>query len=224
MIFKSFLESLKVPLDSWEDLVIGGLFLMFSVFLVPLIFLNGYIIKSIRNFLRRRGEIPDWEGWPSLFKDGVSATVILLSYLIVILLISLSISGISQGMRIQNLSGGYESPQLGFSGSPAKILGYGFLTGLVSIVVLALIPMSYIAYAATGNLISGYKLHEIIVAIGASPFNYFKVFFLNVLTFIGVVFLGLIPIVGPFLIPFALFYLIMVFARMYTRNYLEVTS
>jgi hypothetical protein len=62
-------------------IVIGDIMVFLSVLIVPILFLQGYMIEIIRNVMRgEEHPLPEWTDWGARFKDGLNLSIAGLIY------------------------------------------------------------------------------------------------------------------------------------------------
>jgi len=88
--FSNSIEALKADEDSVKKQLLGGLILGLSIFIIPGVFLYGYMIQILKDTeTRPLKKYPEWTNWGDLFINGLLGIVI---YLIVIIPIQLLIN------------------------------------------------------------------------------------------------------------------------------------
>ncbi len=72
-----------------QKILIGSVLSLFSIFLIPGIFLSGYLIKIMQQVKsNKNSHLPEWNDWPELFNNGLNLYVANLVYSIPILFLS----------------------------------------------------------------------------------------------------------------------------------------
>jgi hypothetical protein len=196
-------DGLSYPMqgDSWIGrMVIGGVLLFFSFFIIPVFFFQGYLLRVLGSTVRGEAEPPAWDDWGGLFVDGLKAAVVAFVYAFVPLIVFVGIGTVLVGL------GG----AAGDSGG-GIIAGFGLLSFLFFIPVMLIVY--YIAPAALANMaVDG--------SIGAAfDFNMISNVVLSVDYFVAVLmpivvgviiniisFVLGITIIGYLLVPFVTFY------------------
>jgi hypothetical protein len=144
-----FIRGLAYPFSKLDNMI-NFMFLAILnalwYFLLPMIFVNGYLVKAIRSTFEGKPEMPDWPGfnwseWWQIIKQGSVYTFIMLIYLAVPFGVALfgTASGFSIGMVLLSL--------------------------LLFFVVLAFMPMALVNYAATDNFVEAFNFPELFMKI-----------------------------------------------------------
>ena len=138
-----FEEALRYPTNgekAFERLLIGGVLLILSVFVLPVFVVYGYLVRSLAAVAAGEEEPPAFEDWFELFVVGLKAFVISFVYAIVPIVVAilffvpLSVSTAVNG---------------GGNGASGVLAGIGVLAFLVLVVVsLAIV---YVVMAALTN-------------------------------------------------------------------------
>lgn len=134
-------EALRYPTagdDALERLLIGGVLMIFSVFVIPVFLVYGYLVRAIAAVAAGEEEPPSFEGWEELLVDGIKAFAIAFVYGLVPFVLALAVFvPVTAGIA----AGGDESRGV-FAG--AGVLGF-----LLLIVVAVLV--AYVVMAALTN-------------------------------------------------------------------------
>jgi hypothetical protein len=131
--------------DDWVKNVLigGGLTLLGLVIpLVPLLPVQGYLVRVVRSGVREEAEPPAFEDWGDLFVDGILLSMIQLVYVLVpVLLLVVVSSVVGIGLFTADVAG-----------SDAGIAAVG-LVGALSILasVVLLVVVAYLIPAAVAN-------------------------------------------------------------------------
>lgn len=99
-------RAIRFPLDDkqWiSKLLIGVLMSVLSVFIIPGLILQGYMIKLVRQVINGRdSELPEWVDWGKLLKDGFFVTVgeliWALPFIVLIMIVGLATGGLGSMM------------------------------------------------------------------------------------------------------------------------------
>jgi len=161
-------ELLRYPLadDKWILKVIIGSLIM----LVPVVnlLLLGYAIACIELGMRGRRRLPDWDAWQDYIRDAVSASLIVLAYLIIPMALTVILSHI---------------PLIGILLGAILI----FLTG-------ALTPMALAAFAMRRDISDAFSLIDIIHQISSHLELYLSGYlFLILSTCLGLILIIVLP-------------------------------
>jgi hypothetical protein len=151
-------ESLSVPLQgdaATERLLIGGALALLSPLLVPMVLINGYLLRVLVAGVRGEGSLPDIHDWKGLATDGLKATAIAAAFgvpfLILLLIIDIGFVTVVGHSVFTDLGlPGFLSlllvpelvPLFGFPGSLVAVgllVGFQLLTGIVVSTVLVML-------------------------------------------------------------------------------------
>jgi hypothetical protein len=144
-----FIRGLVYPFSKTDN-IINFLFLAILnalwYFLLPLILVNGYLVKVIRSTVEGKTEMPEWPGfnwseWGQIIKKGFVYTLIMLIYLAVPFAVAYfgTIQGVSVGVVLLSL--------------------------LLFLVILFFMPMALVNYAATDSFAQAFNFPEIFMQI-----------------------------------------------------------
>lgn len=135
-------DGLSYPMqgDSWIGrMLIGGLLLFLSIFIVPILAFNGYLLAVLRSTVQGKSEPPAWADWGKLIVDGIKVTIV----------------GLVYGFVPMVVFGGLGFVLFGLGGA-AGDSGGGILAGFGLLVILLAIPVLFIVYyivpAALSNM------------------------------------------------------------------------
>jgi hypothetical protein len=131
----------KYPLasDDWPKTVgIGGVLILFSFLLVPLVLVYGYLVRVLRAGMRDSPEPPVFDRWGDLLREGAVAFVVVFVYqLIPLVVFAVTVGGsvaalatgsrAGTGLGLVGLFGG-----VAVSGLLALVFGYVGLVGLAN--------------------------------------------------------------------------------------------
>lgn len=149
-------DGLGYPLrDDWIGrILIGGALGFFSILLIPVFFLNGYLYRVLADTIDGQETPPEFTDWGGLFARGVGVTVIAVAYAIV----PLAIYGLVVTVFL-----GAGSAAGGNAGG--IVAGLGLLAALLLIPVLLfayyVIPAAIASYASSGSLEDGFDIDTI---------------------------------------------------------------
>ncbi|MCD6576268.1 MAG: DUF4013 domain-containing protein [Nanoarchaeota archaeon] len=209
-----YVDALKYPVKDPKNFAIGFMLSLFWFLLFPLVFVFGYVVEVIRETLRRTDNLPHWftwENWKLFFKHGVYVIAISAVYLIPPLAVSMAATSI-MGSPIQVfLSGGSLNP-LGLS-----LL---FLSMIMFLVSLFLLPMAIILYAAGESIHYAFDLNEIIPRIKKAFIPYLKAYAVSIIVYIVFLAVLSLPLVN-FLFGGVMFYPLLFSTRLFAKVFLE---
>ena len=154
-----FQEAILYPRDgdsAVKTIAIGGALLFLSFLVVPVFFVLGYIVRTLRSVLNGEAEPPVFDDWGDLGMDGLKVFAIGFAYSLVpavIALVAVFASGATLG--------------LGGSGS-----GTGLAVGLIvlaatlavtviSLAVAYVLPAAVVAYVRTDSIAAAFAPDEL---------------------------------------------------------------
>lgn len=191
MTIRSIMEdALRYPLSDWKKILILGIlliisqlysfknnssFIIFSIVIifVTYIFSQGYQFRIIKSSLNGMDELPKFNNWVDMFKDGVKVFVISNVYLIPFIILALFMSNSLDSLVILTNNPLFDF--ISFSEGLFRVVMLGNLTTLVTktgywsfvaiLYSLTIIPIYFMALANMANhkskLKAGFKLMEI---------------------------------------------------------------
>jgi hypothetical protein len=191
--------------DRWVvKLLIGALLMLFSFLIVPAFFVQGYLVKIVRNMMDGvENPLPEWDDWGKLFMDGLYLIIAGIVYTAPIWLI-MCCAGLL--FLPAGFTEGDISEMMAITGSIGFMLLL-CLAMIVGVIISLLYPALTIQYAKEDNLAACFRFSEV---IGMTRDNLGDVIIaLLVLFGVGLVLglLGIIPIIG---------WIIAIFASIYT--------
>jgi hypothetical protein len=136
-----FEAALRYPTNgekALERLLIGGVLVILSVFVLPIFVVYGYLVRSIAAVAAGEEEPPAWNDWAELFVDGLKAFVVGVAYAIVpFLLALLFFVPVSVGTAV------------GGDGNAGVLAGVSVLAFLVTVAIG--MAVAYVVMAALTN-------------------------------------------------------------------------
>ena len=174
-------------------LVIGGLLMLFSWLIVPLIFVIGYLVRIVRNVMAGfEHPLPEWDEWGDMFRDGLNLGIAYFIYMIPIwILACCSLTVLAPA----GFTEGDVSEMMAVLGGGTSLL-LMCLMGLFALLVAVLGPAITIQYAREGSIGACLQVGEVINITRTQLGN----IILALLVLFGLNFvlglLGIIPIVG----------------------------
>ncbi|MFP4117254.1 MAG: DUF4013 domain-containing protein [Salinivenus sp.] len=199
-------------------LIIGGVLSFFSVLLVPVIFVNGYLYRVIAQTVTAGDDTPpEFNQWGELAIKGIGVTVIAVVYAFVpLVLYTFVTSTLAVGASVGGDAGG-------ILGAVSAVTG--LLAIPVVIVVYYLIPAAIANYASAGALEAAFDIRAIIDVAFTTEYLVAVLLPIVVAVILWVLtFILLITIIGAILIPFVQFYGQVVVFRMFGVAYREVAG
>ncbi|MFN2124969.1 MAG: DUF4013 domain-containing protein, partial [Candidatus Promineifilaceae bacterium] len=146
--------------DRWVvKLLIGTGLMILSFLIIPIFFVQGYLVKIVRNMLDGlENPLPEWEDWGKLFMDGLYLTIAGIVYSAPVWLLMIC------GMAVF-LPAGLTEGDLSSTLVAAGGVGFMLLTCLAMILGVAislLYPAITVQYAREDNLGACFRFSEII--------------------------------------------------------------
>lgn len=188
--------------DDWlRTVLIGGVLTLFSILIVPALFVYGYTLRVLRAGMADEAEPPVFDDWGTLLKEGVIALVVVIVYQ----LIPLIVMTVTVGGSIAALASGSEA------GAGVGLVG---LFGGLALSTLLAIVFGYITliglanYAHEGTFGAAFDVDVIrTVAVDgayAVPWLYGVGILIGAAVVASV--LGIVPIIGAIAGVFVTFY------------------
>jgi hypothetical protein len=215
-------RALSYPTNSedWVKIVlIGGLLALFSVLIVPLFLLYGYLVRVLRAGMAEAAEPPAFDDWGTLLVEGVVAFVILLVYQ----LIPLIVAAVTVGGSLVAIGTGSEA------GAGVGILGLlaGFaLSGLLALAFGYLTLIALANYAHVGGIGAAFDVDVLrSVALDeayAIPWLYGIGVLIGATVVSGL--LGIVPLLGAIAGVFVTFYGQVVAAWIWGKGFADATG
>ncbi|ELY51629.1 DUF4013 domain-containing protein [Natronolimnohabitans innermongolicus] len=192
------LTYLKHSTDAWKTTLIGGLFVLLSVFIVPMFFVWGYVVRVLERTARGNDEAPTFDDWRELTVDGAKAVAILAAYALVPIVVG--------GLLFGGLwfAVGTDPGTLG----SAAIAVASLLMLALTITVAYVVPAALARFATEGRLRAGFEFDALRPSLATSTYA------VGWLLALGIVFagsllaglLGEVPVVGALLGAIVSFY------------------
>ena len=218
----SFSDALSYPMEreEWYMIVlIGGVLSLLAFLILPILIVNGYVVRVIRFRLAGDPEPPAFEEWGTLLVDGIQVLIISIAYM----LVPLIVAGITVGGSILALATRTDA------GNVAALAG---AFGGLSITFLLVLVFGYVAVVAIMNFAREEDLGAAFsfdtirdVALNA---EYAVAFGISILVFIGASVisgvLNVVPLLGAILSAFVFFYAEMVAAYLWADGFAEATG
>jgi len=192
-----------------ERILIGGLLGLLGIFLVPILFVYGYLVRVLRNVIAgETATAPTFDDWGELFSDGLAAFAIGAVYFGVPFLLvavgwALSFFLFIAGAGLGSDGGAAAGTLLGFFG----LFAVQLLAGVVFLVAGYLLPGAVAAYVRTDRLGAAFSPSTVrtIVTNREYAMAWLFAFVINMLAGVATN-VALVTIVGILLVPFISFY------------------
>jgi hypothetical protein len=206
--------------DDWiKTVAIGGVALIFTIFIVPWFLVAGYLVRAIRAGMEGAEEPPVFDEWGELFKEGLIAGIIGFIYQLVPLLVF----GVFVGGSIVAIATGTDA------GTGAGILGMigGIFITWILALVFGVIGLAGIAnYAREGTFSAGFDFGVIsdVVTSRSYLLAWAYVIVLNIAVAIVVGVLNIVPFLGAIIGLFVSFYALIIAGWLWGNGFAEATS
>ena len=212
----------KYPMESddWIKTVgIGGVAMIFSFLVVPLLLVAGYLVRAIRAGMEGAEEPPVFDEWGDLLKEGFVASVIGLVYqLVPIIVVSVFVGG-----SILAIATGSDA------GAGVGLLGLmgGVFVGWILSLIFGYVGFAGVAnYAREGNFGAGFDFGVIsdVVTSRAYLVAWVYVIALNIVVGVIVGLLNIVPFLGAIVGLFVGFYALIIAGWLWGNGFAEATS
>jgi hypothetical protein len=190
--------------DRWVvKLLIGTGLMIISFLIIPIFFVQGYLVKIVRNMLDGlENPLPEWEDWGKLFMDGLYLTIAGFVYTapVWLLMICGSLLFLPAGLTEGDLS----QTMAAAGGISFALLAC--LAMILGVVIALLYPAITVQYAREDSLGACFRFSEIIAMTRENLGD--VIIALLVLFGVGLVLgiLGIIPLIGWVIALVASFY------------------
>lgn len=207
-----FTDALTYPKDGTDaakTILIGGVLTLLSVFILPIAFVTGYLVRVIRAVDDGTGTPPVFDEWSDLFVDGLKGMAIMFLYFLVPAIL-LAAFGVVVGLL--------GSGQLG-----AAVALLGVLVALpVWVAVWYVATAGFINFAVTGRFGSAFEFGTLRPILSSGTFATGWLVALAVLVLGGIVggIVAAIPILG-LASAFVAFYASVAAAYCYARGFAD---
>ena len=202
--------------DSWmKTVLIGGVLVLFGFLLVPLFAVYGYLVETIRASTAGRPEPPAFDDWGTLLVEGAQAWVISVVFLFVPLAVAAVFVG---GSALAVATGGDAGAAVGVGGLFAGLT----LSALLTLVFGYLAIIGIVNFAREGRFAAGFDV-DVIKTVALNR-EYAIPWLASVAVIVAVGFVGMIPLVGWLLAPFAGFYGAVVAANLWAGGFAAVVD
>ncbi len=149
--------------ENWiVKVLIGGLFVLLSPFLIGIPFLVGYAVETVQNVMRDKPRpLPEWSDLGDKFVKGLILTVAAMVYMLPVILLACLL--------------GFVSAVAGNRGGDAVrsvALCVQCISWLWGLLVAIVFPATVIRYAKSGEFMAAFRFGEIFSLITANIGNY----------------------------------------------------
>lgn len=170
----NLIETLKYPLSDLKNLAIGSVLTGLWFFFIPLLAVNGYVVRIIRETLQGNNTLPSWKDPKYLLLHGFFLSIIILGYLFVPFILTYAATGISGFDSTVALTATEDLPQL----NPLS-LTLIILSTISFFFIVFILPMVIFVYAASEQITTAFNIPLLLSKILIDPVNYIKVFVIN---------------------------------------------
>lgn len=183
--------------EAWiKKLAIGAVFVLFGVFLIPIMVVVGYQIRIIRNVIDGKDRpLPEWDEFGQLLVDGAVMFVAGFVYSLPIILISVCSAVVNASL----FDGSADTEGIGI----VATIALSCLSILYGLALAVIIPALYILYARTGELGSLFRFAEVIATARENLVDFIVVVLINLVANMVVGFAAIlvaITLCGPFIV------------------------
>ncbi|GCF12162.1 hypothetical protein Harman_00970 [Haloarcula mannanilytica] len=191
-----------------ETILIGGVLSLLGVFFIPVLFVYGYLIRTLRAVHAGDDEVPPvFDEWGDLLVEGLVAFLISLVYsLVPLVVLGLAFASLVLPFSVVTSTNGDPASGLAIGGLLLALVAI-VVTVAVSLGAVYLLPAAVAAYAVTGRVGAAFSPGTL-RAIGGSG-TYAVGWVVAVAIAIGAQVVGGIvsaTVIGAVLIPFISFY------------------
>lgn len=199
-----FQEAISYPRDgdsAVKTIAIGGALLFLSFFVVPLFFMFGYVVRSLRAVMNGETTPPVFDEWGELGMDGLKAFAIGLVYSLVPTVIA--------AMALFLTVATFGPSDTVFSGLLAGLVFTVAALGMlvISLAAVYMVPAAVVAYVRTDSVAAAFSPNDLRPLVFSRTYatGWLVAFGIGLLA--GVV-IGVLnaSVVGAVLVPFVVFY------------------
>jgi len=152
-----FGEAVKLPFSDLKKLTIAALMFMIPVLnIITMFFGSGYFLESAKSAMKGKFVLPEWEGWGTLFVNGLLALVIGIIWSIPLLIVGFVTVGSA-------LAGIFASATSGVvSGLPVAGFGIGMIIFLILALLTAFVtPVAVLNFVKKDSFGTAFEFGEI---------------------------------------------------------------
>lgn len=156
--------------DWIKKILLGGVFTLLGIFLIPLPLVAGYGLRVIGRTARCDPRpLPEWDDWGGLFQDGLKAIGLYLACALAVLLV-VGVLGCALALVAGGLSAGAREVAGGIAA--IGIVGlYGLLL-LLGLILLIYLPAAFTRLAVSGRFAAGFEFGDNLDLIKRNLPNY----------------------------------------------------
>lgn len=192
-------DSIKYPSQDWKKIIILGILIILSIYLIiPIVLVMGYFFRILKSSIAGFDELPDFDEWGEMFIDGLKMFVVQFVYLLIPLIVIFVGAWASIASMSVTASGNVANPNL-FLG----LMGGTAIIGFILAIIFQLIGSIAVANMALNDSEFGaaFRFSEILELISMIGWGKYIIWYI-VMIIIGIVFmviasvLQIIPFIG----------------------------
>ena len=166
-----------VPEDpDWiKKILVGGVFMLLSMFLVGAVFVAGYGVRLIRR--AAAGEprpLPEWEDLGGMFGDGLRALAIYFVYVLPVVVVPMAFAVVvaMAGAGLSGASGARGASEAVSALAAVGFMGLYALTAVLMLVLSLYVPAALARFVMLDRLSAGFEVRENFAFIRRNLGNY----------------------------------------------------
>ncbi|HSF16370.1 MAG TPA: DUF4013 domain-containing protein [Vicinamibacteria bacterium] len=141
-------------------LVIGSLFAFLSPFLIGTVFLTGYAMALARHTMEEKTPpLPEWDDFPSLFRDGLKGLGISLAHKLPLILFGLVVAFALLGSILLGRDRRVSPEEIAFIGVPALVGGF-VIVFCLSLALIVYLPTAFVGFIGTSRFGAAFEIKE----------------------------------------------------------------
>ncbi|MGI6464261.1 MAG: DUF4013 domain-containing protein [Methanobacterium sp.] len=192
-------DSIKYPSQDWKKIIILGILIILSIYLIiPIVLVMGYFFRILKSSIAGFDELPDFDEWGEMVIDGLKMFVVQFVYLLIPLIVIFVGAWASIASMSVTASGNVANPNL-FLG----LMGGTAIIGFILAIIFQLIGSIAVANMALNDSEFGaaFRFSEILELISMIGWGKYIIWYI-VMIIIGIVFmviasvLQIIPFIG----------------------------
>jgi hypothetical protein len=205
---------LKYPVSNIKRFLVAALINTFWFLVIPIFFINGYVVRVIRSTIKEEPELPAWDNWKEILKHGFILSVIMLAYILIPMVFTYIAVTVGNLPSPTDMATAGTLPQIS-----AVAMVFLILSSLSLIFIAFIMPMVMLVYSASEELKQAFNIPLILEKIMANIFSYIKACVLSLAGW--VIFLLLFPFIS-FAAGFVMAYPSIFSAHVFAKSFKEV--
>jgi hypothetical protein len=205
---------LKYPVSNPKRFLVAALINLVWFIIIPIFFINGYIVRVIRSTIKDEPELPGWDNWKEILKHGFIMSVIMLAYILIPMVFTYIAVTVGNLPAPSEMAAAETLPQIS-----AVAMTFLILSSLSLMFITFVMPMVTVVYAASEDLKQAFNIPLILEKIMANVFSYVKACVLSLVAWI--IFLLLFPFIS-FAAGFVMAYPSIFSAHVFAKSFKEV--